>query len=152
LSAHQKMRMWIEHLALCAQGTPKQHHLINLTKMGRLLQHGFILITPAEAEQHLADVLALLQTGLCQPLALPARSADAWCKSYCSSKASEDADEAWEQALKIYQDNSSAFTSSEVEDAYWQRYYPDLTDHKEMFVTLCERIWLPMHRHLELFE
>ncbi|MGJ8646281.1 MAG: exodeoxyribonuclease V subunit gamma [Marinomonas colpomeniae] len=152
LSAHQKMRMWIEHLALCAQGTPKQHHLINLTKMGKLLQHSFILITPAEAEQHLADMLALLQTGLCQPLALPAKSADAWCKSYCSSKASEDADVAWEQALKIYQDNSSAFTNSEVEDAYWQRYYPDLTDHKEMFVTLCERIWLPMHRHLEVFE
>jgi exodeoxyribonuclease V gamma subunit len=152
LSAHQKMQAWIEHLALCAQGTPKQHHLINLTKMGKLLQHSFILISPKEAIEHLTNMLALLQLGLCQPIALPAKSADAWCKSYCSSKAEEDADIAWEQALKIYQENSSMFTRSEVDDAYWQRYYADLTDQKDTFVRLCEQIWLPMHRHLEVME
>jgi exodeoxyribonuclease V gamma subunit len=152
LSAHQKMQAWIEHLALCAQGTPKQHHLINLTKMGKLLQHSFILIPPKEAMEHLTNMLALLQLGLCQPIALPAKSADAWCKSYCSSKAEEDADIAWEQALKIYQENSSMFTRSEVDDAYWQRYYADLTDQKDTFVRLCEQIWLPMHRHLEVME
>jgi exodeoxyribonuclease V gamma subunit len=152
LSAHQKMQAWIEHLALCAQGTPKQHHLINLTKTGKLLQHGFIVISPNEAKQHLTNMLALLQQGLCQPLILPAKSADAWCKSYCSSKAAEDLDQAWEQAVKIYQDNSSAFTSSEVEDAYWQRYFPDLISQKDTFVSLCEAVWLPMHRHLEVFE
>ncbi len=152
LSAHQKMQFWIEHLALCAQGTPKQHHFINLTKTGKLLQQGFIILPPEDAKQRLLEMLTLLQTGLCQPLILPAKSADAWCKSFCSSKASEDADIAWEQALKTYQDNSSAFTSSEVEDAYWQRYFPNLMEHKEVFVSMCEQIWLPMHRHLEVLE
>jgi exodeoxyribonuclease V gamma subunit len=152
LSAHQKMQAWIEHLALCAQGTPKQHHLINLSKTGKLLQHSFIIIPPNDAQEHLNNMLALLQQGLCQPIALPAKSADAWCKSYCSSKTQEDADIAWEQALKLYQDNSSAFTRSEVDDAYWQRYFPDLNRQKEQFVALCEQIWLPMHRHLEVME
>jgi exodeoxyribonuclease V gamma subunit len=152
LSAHQKMQVWIEHLALCAQGTPKQHHLINLSKTGKLLQHGFILISPDEAKEHLTNMLALLQQGLCLPLALPAKSADAWCKSYCSNKAEGDADTAWEQALKTYQENSSAFTNSEVDDAYWQRYYPDLNEKRDSFVSMCELIWLPMHRHLEVFE
>lgn len=152
LSAHQKMQTWIEHLALCAQGTPKQHHLINLTKTGKLLQHSFIIIPPNDAQEYLNSMLALLQQGLCQPIALPAKSADAWCKSYCSSKTQEDADIAWEQALKLYQDNSSAFTRSEVDDAYWQRYFPDLNRQKAQFVVLCEQIWLPMHRHLEVME
>eukprot|EP00914_Ancora_sagittata_P021174 GHVO01041634.1.p1 GENE.GHVO01041634.1~~GHVO01041634.1.p1 ORF type:complete len:293 (+),score=8.38 GHVO01041634.1:255-1133(+) len=152
LSAHQKMQVWIEHLALCAQGTPKQHHLINLSKTGKLLQHGFILISPDEAKEHLTNMLALLQQGLCQPLALPAKTADAWCKSYCSSKTEGDADRAWEQALKTYQESSSAFARSEVDDAYWQRYYPDLSEQKDNFVSMCELIWLPMHRHLEVFE
>ena len=152
LSAHQKMQAWIEHLALCAQGTPKQHHLINLSKTGKLLQHSFILLQPNEAKEHLSSMLALLQQGLCQPIALPAKSADAWCKSYCASKTQEDPDIAWEQALKLYQDNSSAFTRSEVDDAYWQRYFPDLNRQKEQFVALCEQIWLPMHRHLEVME
>ncbi|ETI58077.1 exodeoxyribonuclease V subunit gamma [Marinomonas profundimaris] len=152
LSAHQKMQAWIEHLALCAQGTPKQHHLINLTKTGKLLQHSFILIPPNDAKEHLNNMLALLQLGLCQPIALPAKSADAWCKSYCASKTEEDADTAWEQAIKMYQENSSAFTRSEVDDAYWQRYYTDLNDQKDTFVRLCEQIWLPMHRHLEVME
>lgn len=152
LSAHQKMQVWIEHLALCAQGTPKQHHLINLLKTGKLLQHSFILISPDEAKDYLGNMLTLLQQGLCQPLALPAKAADAWCKSYCSSKTEGDADTAWEQALKIYQESSSAFTSSEVDDAYWQRYYPDLSDQKDNFVAMCELIWLPMHRHLEVLE
>jgi len=83
---------------------------------------------------------------------LPAKTADAWCKSYCSSKTEGDADTAWEQALKIYQENSSAFSNSEVDDAYWQRYYPDLNDQKDNFVAMCELIWLPMHRHLEVLE
>ncbi|MEP0073527.1 MAG: exodeoxyribonuclease V subunit gamma [Marinomonas sp.] len=152
LSAHQKMQVWIEHLALCAQGTPKQHHLINLSKTGKLLQHGFILISPDEAKDYLGNMLTLLQQGLCQPLALPAKAADAWCKSYCSSKTEGDADTAWEQALKIYQESSSAFTSSEVDDAYWQRYFPDLSEQKDNFVAMCELIWLPMHRHLEVLE
>ena len=152
LSAHQKMQAWIEHLALCAQGTPKQHHLINLSKTGKLLQHSFILLQPNEAKEHLSSMLALLQQGLCQPIALPAKSADAWCKSYCASKTQEDPDIAWEQALKQYQDNSSAFTRSEVDDAYWQRYFPDLPSQKAQFVALCEQIWLPMHRHLEEIE
>ncbi|MBJ7536622.1 exodeoxyribonuclease V subunit gamma [Marinomonas transparens] len=152
LSAHQKMQAWIEHLALCAQGTPKQHHFINLTKTGKLLQHGFIILSPEEAKEHLLIMLHLLQSGLCEPIALPAKSADAWCKSYCSSKTSEDGDLAWAQALKTYQDNSSAFTKSEVDDAYWQRYFPDLADHKDTFVRLCEQVWLPMHRHLEVLE
>lgn len=152
LSAHQKMQFWIEHLALCAQGTPKQHHLINLSKTGKLLQHGFILMSPDDAKEHLTNMLALLQQGLCQPLALPAKSADAWCKSYCSNKTADDADAAWEQALKSYQENSSAFTNSEVDDAYWQRYFPDLNEQRDRFVSLCEDIWLPMHRHLEMFE
>lgn len=152
LSAHQKMQAWIEHLALCAQGTPKQHHLINLSKTGKLLQHSFIVIPPKDAQDYLNTMLALLQQGLCQPIALPAKSADAWCKSYCSSKAQEDADIAWEQAVKLYQDKSSAFTRSEVDDAYWQRYFPDLNRQKEQFVALCEQIWLPMHRHLEVME
>ncbi|NVK26422.1 MAG: exodeoxyribonuclease V subunit gamma [Flavobacteriia bacterium] len=152
LSAHQKMQTWIEHLALCAQGTPKEHHLINLTKTGKLLQHSFIIIPSNDAQDYLNTMLALLQQGLCQPIALPAKSADAWCKSYCSSKTLEDADIAWEQALKLYQDNSSAFTRSEVDDAYWQRYFPDLNRQKAQFVSLCEQIWLPMHRHLEVIE
>ncbi|WP_418139008.1 exodeoxyribonuclease V subunit gamma [Marinomonas sp. RS-M-Aa-14] len=152
LSAHQKMQAWIEHLALCAQGTPKQHHLINLSKTGKLLQHSFIIIPPNDAQDYLNKMLALLQQGLCQPIALPAKSADAWCKSYCASKTQEDPDIAWEQALKQYQDNSSAFTRSEVDDAYWQRYFPDLQSQKAQFVALCEQIWLPMHRHLEEME
>ncbi|MGP3372544.1 hypothetical protein ACTVFP_22930, partial [Escherichia coli] len=53
LSAHQKMQAWIEHLALCAQGTPKEHHLINLTKTGKLLQHGFIIMPPNDAQDYL---------------------------------------------------------------------------------------------------
>ncbi|WP_394182478.1 exodeoxyribonuclease V subunit gamma [Marinomonas posidonica] len=152
VSANQKMRFWIEHLALCAQGTARQHHLINLLKTGKLLEHEFAILPPNEAQAHLLELTTLLQSGLSQPLPLPAKSADAWCKSYCASKTAEDQDAAWEQALKTYQESSSAFTSSEVEDAYWQRYFPDLTAHKAHFVSLCEQVWLPMHRHLEQAE
>jgi len=152
VSANQKMRFWIEHLALCAQGTAKQHHLINLLKTGKLLEHEFVILPPNEAQAHLLELTTLLQSGLSQPLPLPAKSADAWCKSYCASKTAEDHEAAWEQALKTYQESSSAFTSSEVEDAYWQRYFPDLTAHKAHFVSLCEQVWLPMHRHLEQAE
>ncbi|MEL0638598.1 exodeoxyribonuclease V subunit gamma [Marinomonas sp. TI.3.20] len=152
LSAHQKMQTWVEHLALCAQGTPKQHHLVNLAKNGKVTQHGFIIVAPDEAKTHLAQIISLLQQGLCEPIPLPSKSADAWCKSYCASKTAEDEEAAWQQAIKIYQDSSSAFSNSEVEDAYWQRYFPSLVEQRERFTQLCETIWLPMHRHLELFE
>lgn len=152
LSAHQKMQTWVEHLALCAQGTPKLHHLVNLAKNGKVTQHGFIIVAPDEAKTHLAQIISLLQQGLCEPIPLPSKSADAWCKSYCASKTAEDEEAAWQQAIKIYQDSSSAFSSSEVEDAYWQRYFPSLVEQRERFTQLCETIWLPMHRHLELFE
>ncbi|MCB5161665.1 exodeoxyribonuclease V subunit gamma [Marinomonas algarum] len=152
LSSYQTMSFWIEHLALSAQGTPKEHHLINLTKEGVLEQRGFMAVSQAEASQYLLDMLALLQTGLCQPLILPSKSADAWCKSFCAKKTYENTDKAWEKAFKIYHDNDSAFTESEVNDAYWQRYFPNLNDHQDLFVSLCEQVWLPMHRHLEVFE
>ncbi|BFM51112.1 exodeoxyribonuclease V subunit gamma [Marinomonas sp. THO17] len=149
MTANQKMRCWIEHLALCAQGTPKQHHLINLLKTGKVLQHEFTILPPEAARTYLADLLNLLHTGLCEPLVMPAKSADAWCKSYCAEKSQEDEEQAWQQAVKVYQEASNAFTSSEVEDAYWQRYYPDIRAHQTAFVAFCEQIWLPMTRHLE---
>ncbi|MBJ7555451.1 exodeoxyribonuclease V subunit gamma [Marinomonas spartinae] len=152
LTANQKMQTWIEHLALCAQGTPKQHHLINLSKAGKMTQYGFMMLSPAEATGHLNTLLELLQLGLCEPIPLPAKTADAWCKSYCAPKTAEDEQVAWEQAVKLYQESSSAFTKSEVDDAYWQRYFPSLLEQKERFTHLCEQVWLPMHRHLEGLE
>ncbi|MDB4838198.1 exodeoxyribonuclease V subunit gamma, partial [Marinomonas sp.] len=110
VSSHQKMTAWIEHLALSAKGTPKRHCLINLTKNKGIVTQEFLPLPPKEAQQHLSTILALLQEGLCLPLPLPAKSADAWCKSYCSAKAAENTDLAWESALKIYQDSSSAFS------------------------------------------
>lgn len=151
-SAHQKMQTWIEHLALCAQGTPKHHHLINLGKNGKVAQQSFLIVSPQEASERLGHMLELLRVGLCEPIPLPSKAADAWCKSYCAEKSAEDLEAAWDAALKIYQDNSSAFSSSEVDDAYWQRYFPVLQDQQARFVALCEVIWLPMHRHLEVLE
>ncbi|MCV2401286.1 exodeoxyribonuclease V subunit gamma [Marinomonas sp. C2222] len=149
VSAHQKMLTWIEHLALSAQGTPKRHCLINLVPKKGIVTQEFLPLLPEDAKGYLSEILALLQKGLCLPLALPAKSADAWCKSYCSAKAAENPELAWESALKIYQESSSAFSSSEVDDAYWQRYYPDLSPQKDTFMSLCESVWLPLHRHLE---
>ena len=152
VTAHQKIQMWLEHLALCVQGTPMQHHLINLSRKSRKLsQLAFTLLPPKEAQPHLVNMLNLLKTGLCRPLPLPAKSADAWCKSYCSPKTAEDTELAWQAAVSTYQ-SSSAFDNGEGEDAYWRRYYPDLAPHRGEFEHLCKTIWLPMHRHLEVLD
>ncbi|TYL48444.1 exodeoxyribonuclease V subunit gamma [Marinomonas sp. IMCC 4694] len=152
VSANQKMQMWIEHLALCAQGTPKEHHLVNIDKKGTTRSYRFVVLPPKAAHAYLSDMLALMFQGMCQPILLPANSADAWCDSYCATKTKDDPDAAWEKALKCYQENNSQYSSSEVNDAYWQRYYPNLNDQKTAFVDLCEHIWLPMQRHLEVIE
>ncbi len=152
LTANQKMQTWIEHLALCAQNTPKHHYLINLSKTGKVNQYSFLILSPTEAKSYLSTMLEILQLGLCEPIPLPAKAADVWCKSYCATKIAEDKDLAWKQAVKTYQDSSSAFARNEVEDVYWQRYFPSLLDQEERFTNLCEQIWLPMYYHLEVLE
>ena len=151
-TAHQKIRLWVEHLALCAQGTPMQHHLINLSPSNhKLTQLSLVILSADDAKALLEAILQLLQAGLCQPLPLPAKSADAWCKSYCSAKNAEDAELAWQAALNAYQTNNP-YQKSESEDAYWQRYFPSLEPYRSEFEAMCESVWLPMFRHLEALD
>ncbi|TDO98924.1 exodeoxyribonuclease V subunit gamma [Marinomonas balearica] len=151
ITANQKMIHWLEHLLLCAQGSPKRHIFVNDVK-GKLKTLEFTVLSVEEALQPLQTMLNLLHEGLRAPQLVPAKSSDAWCTSFLNKKALECEDTAFEKALASYQNLDDEFHSVEVSDPYWQRFYPDLNKERAVFEQNVRSIWLPLHRQLNPME
>ena len=151
LSAGKKMNAWFSHLALCAQGEAVETHILSFknAKSNQLITHVFDAISPEKAKDYLNQYLEYFRLGDRQPLVIPARTSDAWCAAYLNSKNQDREDEAaWQMALKTYHDDFNDF--SDGKDPYWQRFFADLAEYKNLFVEYVKAIWLPMNESLKV--
>lgn len=170
LSASKKMSLWLSHLAYGAQGKNIESRIVSFknSKSTQVVTHVFSPLGQEKAIQLLEQYVQDFYRGNCSPLPLPARTAASWCIAFLKEKESEKdkaekqgkeifedtlatIDEAaWQKALATYQDDFNDFADGR--DAYWQRFYPDLSVAKSHFIEAVNRVWLPLHGHLHLVE
>ncbi|GAB3481507.1 exodeoxyribonuclease V subunit gamma [Marinomonas epiphytica] len=149
VTQNQLLELWIEHLALCAQGTPKNHYIVNLDpKTFKLDERQFVIISEQEARKLLANMLHMYRAGRDMPIPLPCDSAQVWCDHFAKGAEEDEETTAWEEALNHYK--TPKFNKAcEAEDPFWQRFFPNLEDYQDTFETWCQLIWRPLFQHLE---
>ncbi len=146
LTARVRMKTWLEHLVINAQGVPMQTLLLSFktTTSSEVVETCWPKLEAEAALSLLSRYWAVFEQGVNRVTPLPAKTADAWASEMHKTQTEESA---WEKAVKCYHDTFLEF--SEGRDVYWQRTYSHLEEVQTEFVLLSESLWLPAYTYLE---
>ncbi|MFT2110070.1 exodeoxyribonuclease V subunit gamma [Marinomonas sp. 2405UD68-3] len=146
LTARVRMKSWLEHLAVNAQGIPMQTLVLSFktSSSAEVVETCWPKLEQGVALELLTRYWTVFEQGINHVIALPAKTADVWASEMHKTQNEESA---WEKANKCYHDTYLEF--SEGRDVYWQRTYSQLEDMQESFVQLSELLWLPSYTYLE---
>lgn len=126
------IRLWINHLALCAMGSAmKPSHLICLNDKNYWEMHSFGLLSTAESIKILKQLLDIYYRGLCKPLPFfPSSSFEFFEQVNIKNKTSE---EALQAAQRKWEGND--FAAGECTDPYFSLCFKNTDPFNEEF---CE--------------
>ncbi|WP_191602640.1 exodeoxyribonuclease V subunit gamma [Marinomonas algicola] len=146
LSARVRMKTWLEHLAINAQGVPMQTVLLSFktASSAEVIETSWPILNHDVAMALLTSYWHAFEMGEQSVVPLPAKTADVWAAEMHKTR---DELSAWDKAYKCYHDTFLEY--SEGKDVYWQRSYTELTQMKAVFTQLSERLWLPIYDHME---
>ncbi|WP_426417239.1 exodeoxyribonuclease V subunit gamma [Aestuariirhabdus sp. LZHN29] len=135
------LRLWLQHLALNASGTPTQSCFVAIDNCAHL----GAIDDPLWALEHLEKLMQLYLQGQQQPLDLPLKSAMAWVRAHDKE---EDEEARWNRVAGAWDGD---FNPGDSADDYWSRVFPSLGALRTSeFTSLSEQVLLPMLQQLEV--
>ncbi|MCZ2720084.1 exodeoxyribonuclease V subunit gamma [Marinomonas sp. 15G1-11] len=146
LSSRMRMKTWLEHLAMNAQGVPVQTVLLSFktSSSAEVVETSWPMLEKSQALELLSRYWAVFEQGENRVIPLPAKTADAWAAEMHKT---QDEQSAWDKAYKCYHDAFLEY--SEDRDVYWQRDFTSLEQMQDTFTQLSEQLWLPLYEYLE---
>jgi len=138
LVAKDKLRLWVEHLALCAAG-------VAASSLHVAVDRAFTLypLEPDEAQRHLLRLIELYDEGLCRPLPLyPGASLE-----YVSKLKGDETGKAMLAAKKKWQ--SSDYARGDSDDPWIAMAWRDLDPFNAEFEALAREVLLPLQGCVE---
>jgi len=141
-----QLKLWVEHLALCAMGRGEASRFIEW-KM-KIIAHSFRPVEPQQAMDWLADMVEQYRCNLLQPVPLFPKSSVAFAAILQAGKTEQEAFGAarkvWEGAM-----GNEDYQSGEACDPWFKLAFRGKDPIHEVFAALAKKIASPMLSHWE---